>query len=128
MYRDTDTFSHERHEAAHGDEASCATCHRDPARAKSRDASRPCDDCHRPSVRADDRVEVTRRLPPGYAPGYKLAMHGLCMACHEAEDAAAGERRHELSLCATCHRSSNEPAFQRPPRAGWSLSAAMLAR
>jgi hypothetical protein len=49
-------------------------------------------------------VRATLVLPPGVAPAYLDAMHGLCLDCHRREEARAETGTPYLGLCTTCHR------------------------
>jgi hypothetical protein len=159
MYRATDTFQHERHVVANGGTESCAVCHPDPGAAKNRTSSKACDSCHVPAPQTATLVRSSEAttLAPGLAPGYKLAMHGLCVNCHAAEQ----DRRDELARldvqarveeqtrreaqasiksedpylvrCTTCHRGAFADEVELRRRTGWgvatvSLSAPVRAR
>jgi len=104
VYRPTDTFAHQSHVEAHGGSAGCATCHVDPAAPKTRAGSRACDSCHVPAARIVGVTQVIAAEHPGIAPGYKSALHGLCIACHAVEEAELAETDRFLSTCAGCHR------------------------
>ena len=104
MYRDTDTFSHASHVSALEGNASCRGCHRSASQPKTRAASRPCDECHGRDRAAVTRVRVSRELPAGIAPGYRDAMHALCIGCHLEEDGKRVGLEPYLSRCQACHR------------------------
>jgi hypothetical protein len=125
MYRVTDLFGHAAHVDATDGRAGCAGCH--PAGSgKTRQASRACDDCHPPVPAGTTRVVVGMDLPRGVAPGYRDAMHGLCIPCHREADAEAasssadrielhtGTPPANLALCSTCHRPEFERGAPRP--------------
>jgi hypothetical protein len=40
----------------------------------------------------------------GIAPGYKLAMHGLCIECHRQHQAEAGAEVPYMTRCSCCHQ------------------------
>jgi hypothetical protein len=134
MYRTTDIFHHERHVTANGGKQSCAVCHPDPGAAKSRVSSKACDSCHQPIVQAATLVASGQAVAhaPGIAPGYKLAMHGLCVACHEAEQAKLDEQSATesedpyLVRCTTCHRGTFADEVELRRRAGWGVAAVSM--
>ncbi len=104
MYRLTNTFAHERHVAAKGGKTSCVECHPDPALPKNVETAKACNDCH--VLTSAEAVALARNshLPRGVAPGYKQAMHTLCVGCHKAEEEAKAVKEPYLSECANCHR------------------------
>ncbi len=108
MYRATDTFDHARHVGALGDDRSCESCHQNAAAGKSRASARPCTDCH---LDSPDAAFVAR---PGYgsgggtAPGYRDALHVLCVDCHRDHELQNQLEPH-LSRCAGCHPSRPAP-------------------
>jgi Ni/Fe-hydrogenase subunit HybB-like protein len=104
MYEATDTFDHARHVRAHKGEESCVVCHADRAAARDRAGSKPCDDCHKPIAQEITRVRVKGSYSPGIAPGYKQALHSLCIDCHREHEQAQGITEPYLSRCASCHR------------------------
>ena len=108
MYLPTLLFDHQWHASKLGHRAGCKkTCH-----LTSRGRIRACKECH------------TQMRPAGTlirgkgdwvrAPGYKAAMHGLCVGCHAREqkksDAekkpgeATDPRATRLDQCAFCHK------------------------
>jgi len=136
MYRCTDTFSHQDHVAALGANDSCGRCHEDPAVGKTRVTSTPCLECHasdiidcfteerHPCVSQSHVGDVGcsgchdfdptaslhdgdwHRQRCGIAPGYRLAMHRLCIGCHCVEESERGTDEPYLSRCSCCHRNS----------------------
>jgi Ni/Fe-hydrogenase subunit HybB-like protein len=108
LYRWTDTFDHARHVSAGGGSPSCRVCHPDREAPRSRTASRACASCHAQAPPGATSVRVTREGAPGVAPGYVLAMHGLCVGCHREEERKAGAEERHLSRCQTCHREGVE--------------------
>jgi Class III cytochrome C family. len=65
--------------------------------------ARPCSKCHDKDMMADnDVVKEFKRLA---APGYRKAMHTLCVACHRREAANPRWKKPDLYRCATCHRT-----------------------
>jgi hypothetical protein len=120
MYRQTDTFDHARHVTAHADEEdACVVCHTDRAAAKSRAESKSCDSCHEPVAEELTRVRVEGTYPPGVAPGYRLALHSLCIDCHLDHEESEGVTEPALSRCTTCHRQSFEDEKELRIRSGW---------
>jgi hypothetical protein len=103
MYRSTDTYSHEEHVAALGGNDSCEKCHRDPAQAKTREASRPCGECHAAETSPRSRVLPAEGTPPGLAAGYRAALHGLCLDCHLEHEQSTAVEEPYLVRCTTCH-------------------------
>ena len=104
MYATTDTFGHERHVATLGRNASCSRCHL-PGKANTREASTPCAIVPRRGRRPARRPGERTTLPAGIAPGYRQALHALCISCHRAEEARTS-RKPYLSRCPACHRGA----------------------
>ena len=84
---------------------SCATCHT-AGEPKSVDNAKACFDCHEkdmsPSKQPNAPFAMARAI------GYRDAMHGTCISCHQKE----GQKQAKplLAECATCHSSqSPEP-------------------
>jgi hypothetical protein len=123
MYRASDVYSHERHVEALGGNRSCARCHQDPTAAKTREDSAPCTDCHRKEIVEETLVRFENSLPQGIAPGYRAAMHGLCIRCHVDHEAREGVEQPYLGRCATCHRGHSPGGEELRLREGWSLNA-----
>ena len=123
MYRITDTFDHSRHVKAHGQDQSCAVCHVDPGAAKDRVGSKACDSCHQPVGKNAAFLEIPRDGDPGLAPGYKQAMHGLCISCHQGQEIEAGMEEPYLSRCTSCHRGEFADENEMRRSVGWPLTA-----
>ncbi len=119
MYRPTDTFDHGRHVAAHDEGDPCVACHADRAAAKDRAGSKPCDSCHKPIDRQITKVRITGSYPPGVAPGYKRALHSLCITCHREHEVTRGIADPHLSRCTACHRDQFGDENEMRRRAGW---------
>jgi hypothetical protein len=103
MYLARDIFSHRGHVKHLGDKEACIKCHTDPALPKVERNTTPCASCH-PEMRAKESLiatPITAGRTPGHkAPGYRAAMHKLCIDCHKKnEDQIKG-----LAGCTTCHR------------------------
>jgi hypothetical protein len=144
MYRCTDIFDHQDHVEILGANSSCERCHKEPGGAKSRATSTPCLECHaadmvdcfteerHPCV-SDSRVgdtdcsgcheftpdaaaqgEAWHRARCGVAPGYRLAMHRLCIECHCAEESEIGAQEPYLSRCSCCHRGAGSEIDVQP--------------
>jgi len=132
MYEANDTFDHARHAKAHdkGGEDSCVVCHTDRAAARDRAGSKPCDDCHKPIAPEITRVRVKDSHSPGVAPGYKQALHSLCIDCHREHEATQGITEPYLSRCATCHRDQfgDEDEMRRKAAAWPPLTVASVPR
>jgi hypothetical protein len=133
MYSCTDTFDHDTHVSALEGNASCIRCHEPGRGAVTRSASTACTECHAKDMHhsfgpeADSRPEYAGRTDPGcvtchatlrahrfdampdrgavdgIAPGYRHAMHRLCIDCHAATEAERGVDEPRLSRCAACH-------------------------
>ena len=134
MYRCTDTFIHDEHVAALGANASCGRCHPKAETVKTRARATACVECHRADIvkdfAEDDRGcsissafgdidcagchgvsaagapgrDADRRAVDGIAPGYRLAMHRLCVECHcDHEEREAVDEPH-MTRCGFCHR------------------------
>jgi hypothetical protein len=127
MYRTTDTFDHSRHVKAHGQDGSCMVCHVDPKAAKDRFGSKECDSCHRPVGQNLVFNKMSTDLKPGMAPGYKIAMHELCIGCHQRQEIKAGMEEPYLSRCTTCHRGEFADEVELRRGVGWP-AAAMVSR
>jgi Ni/Fe-hydrogenase subunit HybB-like protein len=125
MYRTTDTYSHARHVAVLGGNRSCVRCHEEPTDAKTREASKPCANCHKAEIVPEEQtlVRFENRLPAGIAPGYRAAMHGLCIKCHVAHETREAVETPYLGRCAACHRGHSPGGEELRLREGWTLNA-----
>lgn len=123
MYRVTDTFAHEGHVRALGGNRSCARCHAAADIPKTRTDSKPCRDCHAAEIMQDTRVKVTIEMAPGLAPGYRAAMHGLCVQCHVAHEVEKAVETPYLGRCTACHRDMTGEGEGMRLREGWTLAA-----
>lgn len=106
MYRLTDTFQHELHVQKLEGNASCVRCHTDPGRGKSRANVVTCSECHADETSTAFVVDASADLVPGMAPGYREAMHRLCVSCHRKYERETGAAEPNLSRCGTCHPAS----------------------
>ena len=131
MYRETDTFDHQRHVTTSGGKQSCIRCHTDTAAAKTRSEATSCDSCHEPVAAALTQIPHPVTPTQGMAVGYKQALHGLCIPCHqEHEQARAVEAGLDpetaasyLTLCTTCHRNAFADQQELWRRAGLKVVA-----
>jgi hypothetical protein len=128
MYRLTDTYDHGRHVEVLGGNRSCTRCHEDPRAAKDREASKPCADCHKAERPEETLVQTEGNLPKGIAPGYRAAMHGLCIRCHLDHETREAVEQPYLSRCAACHRGHSPGGEELRLREGWALSARLERR
>lgn len=110
MYRTTDTFRHQVHISNLGGNASCARCHRPTVNGTETTRVRSCSDCHVDDTRALFTAEPGFGVTEGAAPGYRRAMHRLCIDCHRRHEAETGVDEASLSRCATCHPSRPKSA------------------
>ena len=115
MSRPTEIFNHDPHEKHYGGTASCPTCHRQdqpkgPANAKA------CVDCHGPGaeqpmagMKADGRSYRS-------APGYREAMHGVCLRCHRkvGKELDCMTEPRCLGNCGFCHPPEKKTAPPAP--------------
>ncbi len=112
MYRSTDIFNHEQHVADLAGNSSCRRCH-DQSGVKTRAGATDCRECHAQDISRTFAVKPSPGLVRGVAPGYRAAMHDLCIGCHRSHEAATAVDEPYLSRCTNCHRSStavSEPA------------------
>ncbi len=113
MYVTTDLFNHSVHIARLDGNAGCANCHTDEKKAKTRETSKSCRECH------GDMVLMGSILSPkeeaaGYAVGYMDAMHGLCIGCHKQKlEEAPQSYPRGLADCGSCHRDIDGTQFRR---------------
>ena len=134
MYRCTDTFIHDEHVAALGDNASCGRCHPKAEAVKTRARATACVECHRADIVTDlaergrgltisgalgdidcagchgvstgsaPGGESDRRAVDGIAPGYRFSMHRLCVGCHCDHEVRAAVDEPQMTRCGFCHR------------------------
>ncbi|GAB4529633.1 MAG: hypothetical protein Kow0063_06860 [Anaerolineae bacterium] len=94
MSSPTSIFDHTLHQDALAGNASCADCHMGE---HTPHTARPCHECHQ------EMTPATGEMTFDYmAPGYKDAMHGVCVPCHKQE--AEAQAKPELARCPTCHQ------------------------
>lgn len=108
MNRATDIFDHEKHfgyvakdrelSGIVPENQACAVCH-DGVDAKSAENAKPCLECHEkdmaPTATPDGPFALARAV------GYRDAMHGMCVPCHQK--AGAKKNKPALAECVTCH-------------------------
>jgi hypothetical protein len=98
-HQSSSIFNHELHQQALGGNESCLECHDSMEHTKLTAAI--CQDCHEGMVPGKGEAAFSMM-----APGYKNAMHGRCLDCHEQQ--ALEQDRPELALCSTCHTHYQE--------------------
>jgi Ni/Fe-hydrogenase subunit HybB-like protein len=94
MYLPESIFDHSLHQVELGGNAACVKCH---VGEHVPNTAKPCQECHETMA-----PEAGETMFNYLAPGYKDAMHGTCVTCHEQEAKAQG--RPELSWCPACHQ------------------------
>lgn len=99
QYLPADAFRHDWHSSPDGAKLGCAECH-PRGREKGAEGAKQCAECHPNLVPAGAKIEVKQYQ----APSYTNAMHGLCVACHQAK--AEEVERPDLARCATCHKQT----------------------
>ena len=97
----TDIFSHSSHISKLGENKACRECHKNKEQVKSRSTATACLDCHQGMAIKDSFIGLSDNGIKGIAAGYKKAMHGLCVNCHEDSDP-------DLADCTICHQDSND--------------------
>ncbi len=105
MAVDTDIFDHDKHKERMGNNDSCDKCH-ESYKEKSEATAKGCVECHD----KDGQYPMTAEKLYGkgvtrWAPGYKHAMHGLCLTCHRMNGDAMGCNAEAdcIGNCAFCH-------------------------
>jgi hypothetical protein len=144
MYRCTDTFGHDEHVVALGENASCNRCHPQKENIRTCSTATPCVDCHQNEI-VDSFAERPRRSTTvsalgdiecagchgvqaasygegtadqrsvvGIAPGYRLAMHQLCVECHCDHEVKEAVEEPTMTRCGFCHRGVEAEIEVRP--------------
>ncbi|OGR02722.1 MAG: hypothetical protein A2284_14580 [Deltaproteobacteria bacterium RIFOXYA12_FULL_61_11] len=104
MYQPTQIFDHGAHERSYGGNADCPTCHTDPTLPKTKATTVQCKECHPAMVETETLVRTgAGQEQSTLASGYKDAMHGLCVTCHQRE-VERGSKRPGFGECSACHR------------------------
>lgn len=113
MYLPTDIFDHSLHIARLDGNAACVQCHIDPTKAKTRESSRPCKECHE-DMKLTGSIISPKEETADLAAGYTDAMHGLCVTCHQQKLVEEPEKySSNLAECGTCHRDIDGRYFRR---------------
>ncbi len=107
----TPIFDHDLHARRLDAGPGCAACHVRDDEPKDSAHGRPCLDCHTRMVAEGARIQPRAAPRIGPAPGYRAAMHGLCVPCHEERARDVALDRPALGQCATCHPGSGVPAL-----------------
>lgn len=102
MFLDTDIFDHSEHEEALNGNEGCIKCHTDPEEKKLREYTTECSECHVDMRKNESVIKISAETVKYFAPGYKEAMHGLCIPCHEQK--AVELDKAGFADCATCHQ------------------------
>lgn len=89
-------FDHSLHQQELGGNKSCQECH---AQEHVRLTAEICQDCHETMMPGEGEAAFSQM-----APGYKDAMHGRCLTCHQQQ--AVEQNKPQLTLCGTCHTYS----------------------
>lgn len=100
LYSSESIFNHQFHQKKLGENLSCMKCHTGNLQTSAN--AKPCYECHKRMFPMKSVNEKLNYL----APGYKDAMHGLCINCHKemvAEKLAGAN----FSRCTTCHRNGS---------------------
>lgn len=107
----TSIFDHDLHARRLDAGPGCAACHLRDDEPKDSAHGRPCLECHTRMVAEGARVRPRAAPRIGPAPGYRPAMHGLCIPCHEERARDVTLNQPALGQCATCHPGSGTPAL-----------------
>jgi len=100
----TSIFDHHGHQDLYGGKKSCAHCH-DLSKPKGAGNATSCIDCHEEGAESPmPGMADYRRTGFSYmAPGYKDAMHGVCLTCHRRQGADDMKNPEGLGNCGLCH-------------------------
>ncbi len=113
MYATTDIFDHSVHIAQLNGNAGCSNCHTDEKKAKLRETTTLCGECHENMVLTGSFL-APKEETAGYAVGYMDAMHGLCIDCHQQKLEQAPQDYHQgFADCGSCHRDIDGTQFRR---------------
>ena len=119
---------HRQPEAPKSREAStpCLECHRDetidlfteerhPCAEPARVGDMECIGCHKiQEIKIVGSGGPAHRSRGGVAPGYRLAMHVLCVECHCVEQAEMGAEDPQLTRCGCCHQGVDSDVQVQP--------------
>jgi len=126
MYRATDTFDHESHVQLLKGNDSCVRCHRQPELGKARQTAVDCLECHKEDTSDVFAVAFSEELVRGVAPGYRWAMHQLCVGCHQKHEATTGVEEPAISRCLNCHPDHAEGIELVPSNRATDMVAVLL--
>lgn len=120
-------FNHSLHETKHEGNKGCQKCHKENE-PKTPENIKVCTECHTTMLVKGSRIQPQAKGPDRFkfAVGYKDAMHGLCLNCHQEKAKEYQQRREageplisragvplskeewiskeRLHFCFTCHR------------------------
>ncbi|MFZ5822311.1 MAG: NrfD/PsrC family molybdoenzyme membrane anchor subunit [Chloroflexota bacterium] len=91
-------FDHSLHQQALGGNESCLECH---TQEHVRLSAEICQDCHETMLPGEGEAAFNQM-----ASGYKDAMHGRCLTCHQQQEKE--QDIPNLSQCSTCHTYNQE--------------------
>jgi len=91
-------FDHSLHQQELGGNESCQECH---TQEHVRLSAEICQDCHETMLPGEGEAAFSQM-----APGYKDAMHGRCLTCHQQQEKE--QDIPNLSQCSTCHTYNQE--------------------
>ncbi len=98
MNQPASIFNHSLHQVELGGNASCGECHQAEHTAG---AAKACAECHETMMPQAGEARFNN-----LAPGYKDAMHGACLPCHQQEAETQGKP--ELGRCPACHKFEDD--------------------
>ncbi len=73
-----------------------------------------CAGCHDGSLASDDGGRIDQRSIDGIAPGYRIAMHQLCVECHCVHETDEAVAEPTMTRCGFCHRGVEAEIETRP--------------
>jgi len=106
MFTTVALFDHNLHQKNLGGNDACVKCHPDPEKPKIPEYITECEECHLNLRGSGSVIKISNETVKNYAPGYKDAMHGLCITCHESK--AVELERPRMAECSTCHKDLPE--------------------
>jgi hypothetical protein len=104
MYLRSDIFDHSLHVVEFNGNVGCVECHTDPSLDKVPGNIKPCRECHETMRPAGTLVDIPEDEQSSGAPGYMIAMHEMCISCHEKEVENLETPSEDFARCANCHR------------------------
>ncbi len=102
MFLPVSIFDHDLHRIKLGENDGCVKCHYDPDLPKTTENVTTCSECHDELRGKGSVITISAETVENVAPGYKDAMHGLCVNCHEKK--AVELNRPGMQECAACHK------------------------